>query len=230
MADQGAPLTPEERTQAEGMMRKVAKGGDDKDQLERDGKISQAKWKIQIWIKSSRSIRKPLSFSLSIWESGKRLHGGGDESAFICRKKPSAPKPKMPFGVAQHKAIFKKEPTNMGCDSVIPGEQAVHGYAICPGCGIRWDTEHIADSLFYQIPVERAADQIALWFRKLDHSADIYVKYRDDDIRTKMMAAQYGVRRARQLKGLTIYPLVKIIRDTTGGATLESLFKALLLA
>jgi hypothetical protein len=225
------PLTPEERRQAELLQAKVAKEGSEQHaKLVQDKQVSDARWKIQVWIKSERSIFKPLSFTLTFWESGKRLHGGGDETAFVCRRKPSAPKPKMPFAAARPKGVFKAEPTNDGCDTIIPGGDAVRGLIVCPNCGLQWDTEHIADAIFYQVPVERAADVIAEWFRKLQFSADIYVKYRDQDIRVKMMAASYGLRKARELKGLTIYPLDSILRDTTGGATLESRFKALLLA
>ena len=46
----------------------------------------KAKHKIQIWFKSDRSLTKPIAFSLSAWQSGLRLHGGGDEMMFICRR------------------------------------------------------------------------------------------------------------------------------------------------
>ena len=224
-----ADLTSEELRQVDQVRAGVRKAGKKQTaELVRDKKLSTAKWKIQVWIKSERSITKPLSFTLTLWESGKRLHGGGDETAFICRRKPRAPRPKMPFVAARH--TFRNEMTNDGCGEVIPGDQAHHGRIVCPGCGLAWDTEHISDAILYNVPVERAADIIADWYRKLGHDADLYVKYRDQDVRVKMMAQAYGIKRARELKGLTIYPQDSIIRDTSSGATLESRFKALLLA
>ena len=134
------------------------------------------------------------------------------------------------MGVAHRPGTFKKEATPDGCNSVIPGDHAVRGYVICPHCGVKWDTEHIADALFYRLPVEKAAEVIATWYRKLESNCDIYVKYRDQDVRVKMMARAYGIRKARELKGLVIYPNVRIIKDCSTGATVESRFKALLLA
>lgn len=221
----GAGLTTRERRAAALVQKRVREENKAaKEELEKRGK-----WKLQIWIKSERSIRKPLAFSLSVWESGKRLHGGGDESAFFCRRKPSAPKPKRLFGTA-HRRRMPREATADGCGAVIPGDSILGGAAVCPGCGLSWETEHIADSIFYRVPVERAAEIIAGWYRKVGQDADLYVKYRDQDIRTRMMAQRYGVRKARELKGLVIYPLWHIIRDTSSGRTVESAFKALLLA
>lgn len=200
------------------------------EKLERAGRVSRARWKIQIWIKSDRSVYKPLTFSLAVWESGKRLHGGGDESTFICRRNPSAPKPKAPPFGALGRSSFKAEASPNGCDNIIPGELAVGGFVVCPHCGMRWDTEHIADSLFYRVPVERAATIITDWFHRLGSDCDIYVKFRAEDVRTKMMARDYGVHIAKQLKGLVIYPLWRIIDDTAGGASLENRFKTLLMS
>jgi hypothetical protein len=224
-------LSPEQRAAAEALQKKVAEAGGEEGraQLEREKRFSRAKWKMQIWIKSERSIHKPLAFTLSIWESGKRLHGGGDESAFICRRRPSAAKPKMPFYAARP-AGFKREATADGCDGVISGDNAVRNRIVCPHCGLSWDTEQIADALFYRLPVEKAAEVLADWHHELGGDADLYVKYRDEDIRVRMMAEHFGVRKARELKGLTIYPLAHIVRDLAGGASLASRFKALLLA
>lgn len=201
------------------------------EQLESAGKYSRAKWKIQVWIKSDRSVHKPLAFTLSFWESGKRLHGGGDESAFICRRRPNTPRPKAPpFLALGGKSPFKKAADPDGCGLVIPGDLASNGNIMCPHCGMKWDTEHIGDSIFYRVPAENAATVIADWFRKLDSDCDIYVKFRAQDVRTKMMALEYGTHIAKQLKGLVIYPLAHIIKETSGGTSVEDRFKALLLA
>lgn len=223
------PASPGEEAERSALFQRLL-AMESEEMLERARKFSRAKWKIQVWIKSGRSINKPLAFTISFWESGKRLHGGGDESAFICRRGPQAPKPARPPFLAVGKSPFPSEASVDGCDGVIPGELAAGGYVVCPHCGVRWDTEHIGDSLFYRVPVEIAATLITEWFRKLGSSCDIYLKFRDEDIRTKMMARDFGVHTARRLKGMCIYPLLHIIEDTAGGATLESRFKAMLLA
>jgi hypothetical protein len=200
------------------------------EKLEKAGKYSRAKWKIQIWIKSGRSISKPLAFSLSFWESGKRLHGGGDESAFVCRRNHNAPKPARPPFLALGFSPFENKASPDGCGGIILGEASVNGFAVCPHCGVRWDTEHIADSIYYNLPVEVAATTIATWFRTLGSDCDLYIKYRDDDIRVKMMAQTYGLAEAIRHKGLMIYSLARLVQDMSAGATLESRVKAVLLA
>ena len=200
------------------------------EKLESAGKYSRARWKIQIWIKSGRSNAKPLAFSLSFWESGKRLHGGGDESAFICRRNHGAPKPAKPPFLALGRTSFANEASPDGCGGIILGEACVGGFAVCPHCGVRWDTEHIADSIYYYLPVEVAATVISTWFRTLGSDCDLYLKYRDDDIRVKMMAQTYGLAEATRHKGLMIYSLARLVQDMSAGATLESRVKAVLLA
>lgn len=227
--EEAAPVREGEEAGQDVLKKLLAK--ETEDDLEKAGKRSRAKWKMQIWIKSDRSVQKPLTFTLSIWESGKRLHGGGDESTFICRRNPNAPKPTAPpFVSIGRSSTFKKPLSVDGCDTIIPGDNAVHGKIVCPGCGIRWDTEHIADSLFYRLPVENAAVVLVSWFRALDSDCDLYVKFRAEDIRVKMQAEAFGIHEAQRRKGLMIFPLRNIIRQTAGGATLESRFKAMLLA
>ena len=226
----GGILTVEERRQAEALQEAVAKKGREQaDELVRADRLSKAKYKLQVWIKSDRSVHKPLTFTLSFWESGKRLHGGGDESMWVCRRRPTAPIPKRPLGAA-HRPKGRPAPTPDGCDRIIPGDHAVRGYVVCPSCGVKWDTEFIADALFYRVPVETAAAILADWYRRLDSDCDVYVKFRPEDVRVKMQARQFGLRKARQLKGQVIYPNSHIIRDCVSGATVESRFKALLLA
>ena len=149
---------------------------------------------------------------------------------WVCRKKPHAPKPKRPFGTAHRPSAFKNEATPDGCDALIPGDHSVKGFVLCPHCGVRWDTEHIADALYYRLPVEKAAEVLAMWYRKLESNCDVYVKFRPEDVRVKMMAREFGIKKAREPKGLVIYHNVHIIRDCSNGATVESRFKALLLA
>lgn len=228
MSEASSGLTEDQQEAVELIRKRVAEAGKRHlNDLEQQKKISKATYKIQIWIRSDRSVHKPLAFTLSFWESGKRLHGGGDESMWVCRKKPTAPRPK---GVAYRPEFFKKEPTPEGCDSVIPGDHAVGGFVVCPQCGIRWNTEHIADSLFYRLPVETAARVIADWYHQLGDDCDLYVKFRNEDIRVRMMARTLGIKRAQEMKGLVIYPNANIIQECSGGTTVESRFKALLLS
>lgn len=184
----------------------------------------RADFKIQIWFRSERSMHKPLAYSLSFWESGKRLHGGGDEMMFICRRHANSPR-LTPFDVA-----MGPKKTLRGCDGLIPGGLADTGVIVCPHCHTKHKPDQIGDSIFYRTTVDQAADILARWWRKLGSRADLYAKYNPNDPRSIMMAQNYDFRTAREKKGLTIYPLQNILKDTLNGATLEGRFKAFITA
>ena len=84
----------------------------------------KGKYKIQIWFKSDRSLTKPIAFSLSAWQSGMRLHGGGDEMMFIC-KRPQGIRNLMPEELKFRSFNHKTKPTKRGCGLFIPGENSV---------------------------------------------------------------------------------------------------------
>lgn len=186
----------------------------------------KAGYKIQITFRSDRSIHRPIAYTLSFWESGKRLHGGGDEMMWVCRRNEGAPLSPPPDVLAA-----KVKATPRGCDSLIPGSLASpQGDIVCPHCQMGHKTHLIGDSIFYRTSVDQCSHILADWWRKLDHNADIYAKFTPKDPRTIAMADAYGWRRARELKGLTIYPLSRIIQDTLAGATVESRFKSFITA
>lgn len=185
----------------------------------------RADFKIQIWFRSDRSTKKPIAYTLSFWESGKRLHGGGDEMMFVCRRHAQSPKLK-PFDLAMSKSKSVR-----GCDGLIPGGLAQEtGFVMCPHCHATHKLDQIGDSIFYRTTIDQAATIIANWWRKIGNNADLYAKYNPQDPRSVMMAQNYDYRTAREKKGLTIYPLQSILKDTLNGSTLESRVKAFLSA
>lgn len=186
----------------------------------------RAKYKIQIWFQSARHTQGPVTYSISFWESGKRLHGGGDEMMFICRRHDRA-KPIAPFEAVSPKA----PPGSKGCGKLIPGGVAeLTGVLLCPHCGTKHRTDEVGDAVLYRTSIEKASEILATWWRKLDCNADIYVKYCPTDPRVILMSKTMSPQVAREKKGLTIYPLANILKDTLVGATVESRFKALLTA
>jgi hypothetical protein len=189
----------------------------------------KARYKIQIWFRSGRSMTKPVAFALSAWQSGKRLHGGGDEMMFLCRKHATA-RDVAPSEVAFRDSSFIRTPTKRGCGLFIPGENSVNDMILCPHCGVSHASESIGDSVFYRLTPNNAASVLVSWFRRLESNADLYAKYTPQDPRSIMMAKSYDPVTARQKKGLTIYPLKNILEDTANGSTLESRFKAFILA
>lgn len=186
---------------------------------------TKATYKIQVRFRHNRTGRTHTAVTLSFWESGKRLHGGGDESMFICQRRPEAPKPK------RLDVIGANNPSVNGCSNVIPGGLAqANGLIVCPHCQQRWRTDHIGDSIFYNVDMDKLAEIIERWWHKLGRDADIFVKFDPTDPRTLAQADAFGLARARELRGLMIYPLANIIKDTLNGASVKSRFKAMLLS
>lgn len=206
------------------MAKKIERHIEEESRKTAEEMAKKAKYKIQIWFRSTRSMHKPVAYSLSFWESGKRLHGGGDEMMFICRRHNHAPKLK-PFDVA-----MAKKTTVRGCDGLIPGGLADTGVIVCPHCHVKHKPDQIGDSIFYRTSIDQASVVLANWWRKLDGNADLYAKYSPEDPRSILMARNYDYRTAREKKGLTIYPLQNILKDTLSGATIESRFKAFITA
>jgi hypothetical protein len=184
----------------------------------------RADFKIQIWFRSERSIHKPIAYTLSFWESGKRLHGGGDEMMFICRRHEGSPR------IAPFEVAMSRVKSSRGCDGLISGGLADTGIIVCPHCHVRHKPDQIGDSIFYRTSINQATDVLAKWWWKLGGRADLYAKYNPTDPRSIMMAQNYDFRTAREKKGLTIYPLQNILKDTLNGATLESRIKAFITA
>lgn len=184
----------------------------------------KARFKIQLFFQSERSDKKPMAFTLSVWESGKRLHGGGDECLFICRRQRGALA--KPFDV-----MGKEVKNQMGCGGFISGDLVSDdGKMVCPHCMLAHTSSEVGDSVFFRLSADKAASVLEQWWHRLGCDADIYMKYSPRDIRVRMMQDAYGVRKARELKGMTIYPLENILKDTSNGTSVHSRFRALLLA
>lgn len=187
----------------------------------------RGKYKIQVWFKTLRSTWKPMAFTISIWESGKRLHGGGDEMMFFCKRQPDAPKLKArPFALVSGKTPENAE----GCQGLIPGDLISGTSVICPHCGLHWDTTHIGDAVYYFATAQKAAEVLEFWWLKLGCNADLYLKHSATDPRTIMMSKAYSAKTARERKGLVIYPLRNIIKDSAAGASVQLLFKNVITA
>jgi hypothetical protein len=143
---------------------------------------------------------------------------------FICRRHQDAPQlSRFDLSAATKTGV-------RGCDGLIPGDIAQNtGIVLCPHCNVSHRLDQIGDSIFYRSSLSQAAENLARWWTKLE-GADIYAKYSPTDPRTVMMRQAYDARTAREKKGLTIYPLANILKDTLAGSTLESRFKAFLTA
>jgi hypothetical protein len=175
----------------------------------------KAKFKIELLFSSRRSGRVPYVGAMSLWESGTKLHGGGDDKAYEC---PSE--------------AHKKGP----CSGIITSSGQGYGHLVCPKCHIVWKGSQVHGEVFARLTTDGWASLIYKYFVRLEHNADIYVKLPKADIRKAAELEQQKqlmgetLAKARSKRDVYIYPLRNIIKDTCAGASPLTRFRALLSA
>jgi len=199
--------------------------------LQLDAKVT-AKFKIEYMFGSGRTTAGPNTGTLQVWESGKKLHGGGDEKAYWCLEK--------------DRLNTKNERTEgtHGCGNIIIGNfigsatvRGRHGQGVasqlmaqCPHCGGVIPADMLTGEKLDNVTTDRLAEILAEEWHRLKGEADIYLKFAPDDIRYQMIARIHGNSVARRIRGLTIYPLANILKETAAGSSLVGRFKAFLRA
>jgi len=172
-----------------------------------------AKYKIEVMFSIRRSGRAPYAGALSLWESGAKLHGGGDVKMYFC--------PSEAFG---------KGP----CQGLIGGSAQGYGHLVCPDCKVVWKGSQVHGEVMACLTTDNWSRLIYKHFVRLGHNADIYMKAPRADIRAAShieQAKQYmgeKLQGARQKRQVVIYPLRNIVKDTSTGADPLKRFKALL--
>jgi hypothetical protein len=170
----------------------------------------RAQYKIEIMFGPNRTAQGSNIVCVQIYESGKFFHGGGDDKSYWCKD--------VRAGRVD------------GCDGIITSQHIKGGLAICPNCQMALNTDFLTGERFIKRSTKDIAEYVAKLFRQLDHSCDIYCKYNAEDIRYKICVEKVGSEKARWLKGLFIYPLGRIIKDTAAGSSLEARIRAFLSA
>lgn len=174
-----------------------------------------AKYKIEILFAPGFSTVKPSAGMMSFWESGAKLHGGGDTILHLCPGKD-----------------LKKN----DCTSFIPDASHGYGYLVCPSCGEVWNGDQVHGQIAFRLTMQNWAKVVLKYYLKLEMKADIYIKYHPKDIRNASQQEQAGQKKGEILLGVRssrkprIYPLANIIKDTSAGADLETRFLAFLRA
>ena len=169
-----------------------------------EGGEVRAGFKIEIMFGARRTAIGPNLSVIQVWESGKRLHGGGDELVYWCKDLES----------------------DSGCWGPITGSNISSGLAFCKNCGtVRAD--RLTGQRFMRVTSQKLGEHVAMIWRQLGSNADIYCKYDPNDIRVQIMEKKLGSIRAHALRGLFIYPLKNILKDTADGmSNLEARFNS----
>lgn len=166
-----------------------------------------AKYKIEVQFGKNRSTWKPFAGAMSLYLSGTMLGGGGDEKLYMCPRD--------------------------DCRGVIFPDERIGSQVLCKTCEMMWSENDIVGEKLFNLTSSDWAHVILIHFQRLDHNADIYLKYHPTDIRYKTMMeiakqSKRGeiINQARKNRGLAIYPLKHIIQDTKHGADMYKRFLA----
>jgi hypothetical protein len=175
----------------------------------------KAKYKIELMFGSRYASNQPYPGALSLWESGAKLHGGGDTKVYEC----------------PGKSLKRSD-----CTSLIPDASQGYGHLFCPGCKTVWKGSQVHGEVFARLSNQGWATLLYRYFTKLGHNADIYVKRPRRDIRVAARAEQHKtmmgelLEATRKKREVFIYPLKNIIKDVNAGADPVKRFRALLSA
>ena len=184
---------------------------------------SKAQYKIEIHFGKDRTTSGPNVGGISVYESGNRLNGEGDELMYMCAERDKGLALNAP-GVKD----YEVRKGTQGCGSFIPGSLLKTGFACCPKCENIVVSENLTSVILFNLTTEALAEKLVKYFNQLEFNADIYLKYHPTDIRYSALVDAHGLDKGRMLRGLTIYPLKNIIKDTNAGSSLKSRFIALL--
>jgi hypothetical protein len=188
--------------------------------MEADG--IRAAYKIEVLFGQKRTVQGPNVCLVQLWESGKHFHGGGDALMYVCidgRKLKASATADIYRGLVKAPEQFEWVG---GCGKAIPGSNIRGGVAMCPSCQRASDARYAAHLLpMTGITSRRLAEVLELIFFQLKSNADIYCKYFRDDIRYQAMQKTYGEEKARMHKGMHIYPLANLLKDTSAGASVQ---------
>lgn len=175
-----------------------------------------ARYKLEVMFSHKHTAHAPTTGIVTWWESGSKLHGGGDAKLYLCD------------GVSGQK----------GCGKFIPDSANGLNFVVCPSCQKLWQPEDLVGEIFYRLPLSLWADVLYRWYNRLNRNADIYVKYLRLSIRDaqkkeeeKKLRGELLTRAREDSQRLRyIYPLRNIIKDTSHGADLHGRIKAFLKA
>jgi hypothetical protein len=165
-----------------------------------------AKYKIEVKFQPDRTVQGPNTCVIEFWESGSKDHGGGDELMFICR----------------NHLDFRQ-----GCGAIFSQSFVRDGLAICPKCNKALNASLLTNKLKRddrnRLTTKELCAHLAKFWLKLGGNADIYLKFHPADTAPKPThISQSGTLRKNREYEKALYPLKRIITDTSAGAALET--------
>lgn len=197
--------------------------------------VDRARYKIEVLFHRNRSslAHKPSPVMVLIWESGKRLHGGGDEKMYWCGY-PDCGKPISSDDFAYMHVVCphcKKE------QFLDPDGQRQHiKNAKAEGkdtAGLKRMPLVVGEKLANLTPPKLAELLAKTWYQ-LEGQADVYFKYSPHEIRYDKLhettADMDRLERVRIQRKPGIYTLARIRADIANGSDLTGRLLAMIVA
>ena len=172
-----------------------------------------AKYKIEIAFSYERGGHKAYPGAVSLWESGNKMHGGGDTKVYEC--------PATDKGYD-------------ACAGVIGGSSQGYGHLVCPTCQRVWKERDVSGERLARLTTQNWAVLLYRYYVRVGHNADLYMKYMPRNLRQasdlEQEKQQMGERLnfVRKERRVAIYPLKNIIKDVSAGADILRRFQAFL--
>lgn len=165
----------------------------------------RARYKIEVAYLEGRKLKDPSACSVTVWESGKRFHGGGDQSMFWC--------------------INAKNPSE-GCGGLIPDNMVKSGVALCPHCKRSVNQQLLPVTRVGVFSPSNLSKELYRIFCHLGRDADIYLKFHKSDESARARLKSEGGAK----KELSIYTVSRIIQDSLLGGDVTRKFEDFLTA
>ena len=199
----------------------------------KEGQKDKAKYKIEVIFSRHRSslAHKPSPLMLLIWESGKRLHGGGDQKMYWCGYD-DCEKPLSSDNFAYMHVVCPHCKRELFLD---PGTKADHHAAMIRDgkCAVELlSLPYVVGERLANLTPPKLVELLEKTWHSLKGSADIYLKFSPYEIRydaetTKVIDNLDKVRLQRQP---LIYLLKAIRRDIAAGSSLRARLTAMITA
>jgi hypothetical protein len=207
---------------------------EDKKVLQNDQE-DKARYKIEVMFHRNRSslLHKPTAVMLLIWESGKRLHGGGDEKMYWCGYLDCGkPISSDDFGYmhlvcrhCQREQFLDPSSKHQHLKSLRQERRTSDGIEKLPFV--------VGERLANLTPSNLASFLEKTWYQ-LNSEADVYFKYSPYEIRYDILQESTrdidNLEKVRVQRKPGIYTLAAIRKDIANGANLKSRFLAMITA
>jgi hypothetical protein len=187
----------------------------------------KALYKIEIHFGPDRTSlpHKLMAALVTIWESGRRLHGGGDEKMYWCGYDDCG-KPFSTDNFAYMHAVCPKCRRELHLDPQAKQDHLDYlGRENLPVNGMDKLPIVVGEKLM-KLPPPKIADFLTKTWYALDCNADIYLKFHPKDLRFDKKNFGHEVidriETARTKREPVIYTLPRILADTSAGGDLKS--------